>query len=112
MIEYSYSYTNTTNPGCPNKNGAIHQASKDIAWATLQPFCSTYLGYTTPVKTVSVTATATVQQPNKRALSTPAVLTKYPVTVISSACSLLATPVTTTAVTTVTVATVTATYSA
>ncbi|GAB7357372.1 hypothetical protein MBLNU459_g8315t3 [Dothideomycetes sp. NU459] len=124
LIEYSYAYSNSTNPGTANYNGAVHQASKDISYSTLQSFCSSYLGYSVPISTVSATSTVTqlttatsvttvtvtsgaaakraIQAGNhKRALSTPAVLTKYPATVLSAACSLQATQATTTALTTV-----------
>ncbi|KAG9653644.1 glycoside hydrolase, partial [Aureobasidium melanogenum] len=121
MIEYSYTFTNTSNPGFNPKqgdtNGAVHQASIDIKYATLQPFCSSAFGYSAPVATVTpstvvtplvtstvlstITATAEVY---KRAavtdasasLSTPAVLKKYPFSVLSSACSMVAAQATTT----------------
>ena len=96
-----------------------------IKYSTLQPFCSTLLGYsaplatavvystTTPVVTNTVTATSTVtvsQAAAKRdvSTSTPNVLTKYPATVLSSACSMLVTQVTSTS----TVATVTSVSTA
>lgn len=137
MIEYSFMYSNSTNAGTANANAAVRQASKDISWATYQPFCSSYLGYTIPVSTVVTTTTTTrittaivsvtapasstiyhkrddatnvtasipdsilalmkvpeateTAQNQKRALSTPAVLTKYPTAVLSSACQLQAT---------------------
>ena len=106
MIEYSYGYSNKANPGAACANCAVHQASKEIAYSTLQPYCSSLLGYsattatatvsayTTPVVTltdvVGVTVTVTAGQ-QKRALSTPAGLTKYPGAIITSACSLQAT---------------------
>ncbi|KAK5123636.1 hypothetical protein LTR85_002674 [Meristemomyces frigidus] len=127
MIDYSYSFTNSTGMVSPNKNGAVHQASIDITYATLQTYCSTLLGYATPLATVTSTttitpvltstntelATATVtvtvaaqkkrwdfggkpyaaNQKRQTAVSTPAVLTKYPATVVSSACQLVATAV-------------------
>ena len=153
MIEYSYTFTNSSSAGGPNKNGAIHQASKDITYSTLQSYCSNILGYSTPLATVTATATITpvttvstsilvsiatvtstapangkrqdsssstlpilqltrdpVATANKRALSTPDVLTKYPATVVSSACSLVATAATSTSTITVS-ATVTASPS-
>ena len=151
LIEYSYTFSNSTNPGSANKNGAVHQASQAISYSSLQTYCSTLLGYTTPVTTVQATttgATVTVTNTvtnsytttlqkrddavvttvplaalmhiptsgssdiatssvtvitissdssnNKRGLSTPAGLTQYPGDVITSACSLEASPVTTT----------------
>jgi hypothetical protein len=127
LIEYSYSFSNLTNPGAASPDAAIHQASKDISYSTLQSFCSSYLGYSTAVTTVTTTATfspftvvtvypypTTTVQPAKRSagsLSTPDVLTKYPSAILSSACSLQATPVsgTSTLVSTVTTTLVTST---
>ncbi|PNS16124.1 hypothetical protein CAC42_4525 [Sphaceloma murrayae] len=154
LIQNSYSVSNKTNPGAACKDCAVRQMSKDVAWHTLQPYCSTLLGYDKPVKTAtvvsSVTATvfetktsitslagspvqrrqasatstfkqllwptaifanasasasATVQK--RAAASTPDVLTKYPLPVQSSACSLQATAMTTTVTATSTVASVT-----
>ncbi|THX40686.1 hypothetical protein D6D08_10642, partial [Aureobasidium pullulans] len=65
------------NPLDGDVKGAVYQAVADIKWSSLQPFCSTYLGYNT------ATATAT---------TLPYDLAKYPATVISSACSMQATP--------------------
>lgn len=142
MIQYSFAYSNATNPGKVDANAAIHQASRDVSYSTLQPFCSSYLGYTIPsttttttitsapvttttttaVTTTTVTSTplsparrdeedqpdypasilAAMRPPDaptlveKRALSTPAVLTKYPTQILSAACSLQATPATVT----------------
>ncbi|CAJ2513066.1 Uu.00g011850.m01.CDS01 [Anthostomella pinea] len=75
LFEYSYAYSNLANAGVPSVNAAAHQASVDISYATLQPFCTSYLA--TPSVTIA---------------STPAVLTKYPATVLSSACSMQITP--------------------
>ncbi|KAI4849254.1 hypothetical protein E4T44_03458 [Aureobasidium sp. EXF-8845] len=165
-VDYSFGYAKTDaglDPLVGDKNGAIYQAVADIKWNKLQPYCSSALGYTTPVvtsytttfttpvsvATVSTTTTtyivprqkrdatasaaasttfdglpmvplysdavssavaamsseASANQNRKRALptSTPADLQKYPATVISSACSLQATPVTVTSTPTVVV---------
>ncbi|THY74191.1 hypothetical protein D6C93_10421 [Aureobasidium pullulans] len=77
------------------------------------PFCSAYLGYSIPVSTVTSVATTvpvvtstsysttTVSPKNdKRALSIPADLSKYPATVVSSACSMQATKPSSTSTTT------------
>lgn len=139
MISYSFAYSNIDDPGAACKECAVNQASKDIDDSTLQPFCSTLLGYSTPLRTVtdlttttpiSTTTTTTtvtsVTTPEvvlkKRqdesltpaiatsgtwivktlvALTlaardvspTPDVLTKYPPSILTSACSLVATPV-------------------
>jgi hypothetical protein len=126
MIEYSYTFTNTSNPGFNPKKGdtvgAVYQAIKDIKYATLQPFCSAALGYSALVATVTPTSfvtpiitstaysttTTTASVVNKRAavtvaaasVSTPAVLSKYPASVMSSACSLLVSQATSTSTST------------
>jgi hypothetical protein len=125
MIEYSYTFTNTSNPGFNPKKGdtvgAVYQAVKDIKYATLQPFCSAALGYSALVATVTPTSSITTLTTNtvfststttasidKRAavtsdsssLSTPAVLKKYPATVMSSACSMLVSQATSTSTST------------
>ena len=126
MIEYSYTFTNTSDPGFNPKKGdtvgAVYQAVKDIKYATLQPFCSAALGYSALVATVTPTSfvtpmatstvfsttTTTASIIEKRSfvtsvstlLSTPAVLSKYPATVMSSACSILVSQATTTSVST------------
>lgn len=141
MIQYSFAYSNATNPGAVDANAAIHQASRDVSYSTLQPFCSSYLGYSVPSTTITTTITsapvtttttttattttvggtnvqpfkrdggdpdfpdsilalmkgfATTPAVEKRALSTPAVLTKYPSSILSAACSMQATPATST----------------
>ncbi|KAI5272739.1 hypothetical protein E4T47_04101 [Aureobasidium subglaciale] len=125
MIEYSYTFTNASNSGFDPKkgdtNGAVHQASVDIQYATLQPFCSSALGYTALLATVTPTTiethvvtntilqtTTTTASINKRSaftvasspLSTPAVLTKYPASIVSSACSMLVSQATSTSTST------------
>ncbi|THW66062.1 hypothetical protein D6D20_01557 [Aureobasidium pullulans] len=82
VVNYSFGFAKTANSSDINPldgdvKGAVYQAVADIKWSSLQPFCSTYLGYNT------ATATAT---------SLPYDLAKYPATVISSACSMQATP--------------------
>lgn len=118
-VQFSYAFSNATNPGLPNKDAAIYQASKDIVVSTLQPFCSTYLGYndlkayvtrtTTKIPVSTVTTTTTIKTKAKRAASTgmPEALTKYPGSVVSSACSMLVTAVPKTGTSTVATVTVT-----
>jgi len=127
LIQNSYSYSNTSNPGAPNPVGAIHQARGAIAGSnSLQSYCSSLLGATagaaatvtktvatvTPQTTVATTITTTVTSGgaggttfpvNKRATSssTPAALSNYLPSIISAACSLIVTP-NTAAATTVT----------
>lgn len=123
MIQYSYTFTNASNAGFDPKkgdtSGAVHQASVDIQYATLQPFCSSALGYSallatvTPTTIVTPLATSTVfvtttttASINKRDLSTPAVLTKYPASIITSACSMLVSQATSTSTLTAPVSTI------
>lgn len=58
-IQYSFAYSNSADPGAPCKDCAVHQASRDISYSSLQPYCSSLLGYTIPVATATVTATQT-----------------------------------------------------
>ncbi|KAG9604512.1 hypothetical protein KCU77_g691, partial [Aureobasidium melanogenum] len=106
LIEYSYGYpvsgSHGLSPKPGDKQGAIYQAVKDMSYypasltSTFQPFCSSILGYSagsTTVTTATVTPISYTTVTNviyQRAASTnptPAVLTKYPATVVSSACS-------------------------
>ncbi|RDW75475.1 hypothetical protein BP6252_06617 [Coleophoma cylindrospora] len=111
LIQSSYTYTNKTNAGAPDKKCAVAQASVQISYSTLQSFCTAYLGYVVPSATATTTVvatvtsteidTATVQAIPKRAVAVPNVLSMYPSSVLSSACSLQATsPSTVTATTT------------
>ncbi|KAK5118683.1 hypothetical protein LTR85_007889 [Meristemomyces frigidus] len=110
LIEYSYTYSNKTNPGTACKSCAIAQATQEISWSSEQPFCSTLLGVSaatstatapqtvTPVTTVTVASTTkviSVIAKRSVAQSTPPNLTKYPASVISSACSLVISSTTT-----------------
>ena len=129
-IASSFSYSNTTDPGKPKLPCDVAAAKSAIIASSLQPFCSTLLGYTTPVSTivatefttvpattvvntvspVTTTTTTVTQAPQKRDVvgpATPAALTSFPASAVSAACSLQATPVTETVTTsTTTVATV------
>jgi hypothetical protein len=162
-IQYSFSYSNITNPGSADPVAAVYQARNDIKWPanSAQPYCSSILGYTTPVVTTTVvttstplatttttdiktdlttttvisptTTTVTSTKPfadkrdlewtsiapttinghlamalptlpiplpadavRKRDIALPSVLSKYPANIITSACSLAASPVTVT----------------
>src|SRR5690242_3865629 len=129
-IASSYSYSNTADPGKPKLPCDVAAAKSAIIASSLQPFCSTLLGYTTPVSTVIATEFTTVpattvvntispvttitttvtQAPQKRDIAnsgTPAALTTFAASAVSAACSLQATPVTETSTTsTTTVATI------
>ncbi|KAI5247013.1 hypothetical protein E4T42_06178 [Aureobasidium subglaciale] len=119
FVGYSYTFSNAISQGVPpkqgDKKGAIYQAAVDMKYdssslsSVFQPFCTSVLGYSNPLvtatalttitpivsSTVMVTSTVTANANGKRAasssLSTPAVLTKYPASVVASACSLIAT---------------------
>ncbi|TGO20685.1 hypothetical protein BPAE_0274g00050 [Botrytis paeoniae] len=136
LIGLSYTYTNATDPGLTSgdKTCAVAQASVEISYLSLQPYCSTLLGFAADTVTASTTITSTFTStvisqatttvpndplpkrsdvpmhlvngtplipsmvanntvtPAKRSVAaTPAGLTKYPGTVISSACSAQAT---------------------
>lgn len=115
FVRYSYTLGNLTSVapahGTGDPKGAIYQARQDMTYfpssltSTFLPFCSSVLGFvastssvtvlttTTPIVTVTSLVTVT-SQPMRRAVTpttTPAVLTKYPGTVISAACKLLVT---------------------
>ncbi|KAI4639167.1 hypothetical protein J4E93_009345 [Alternaria ventricosa] len=116
-IASSYSYSNTADPGKPKLPCDVAAAKSAIVASSLQPFCSTFLGYTTQVSAVIATVTATVpattvvitnapvttttttvtQSPRKRDVAvqdTPAALADFAPSAVSAACSLQATPVT------------------
>ncbi|KAK6819440.1 hypothetical protein PG987_015923 [Apiospora arundinis] len=59
-IAYSYSFVNSTNPGKPAIPCNVASATSAIKSATLQPYCSSLLGYTTPVTTATQSAFVTV----------------------------------------------------
>ncbi|KAI4940733.1 hypothetical protein J4E86_010705 [Alternaria arbusti] len=129
-IASSYSYSNTADPGKPKLPCDVAAAKSAIIASSLQPFCSTFLGYTTQVSTViatefttvpattvvntitpvTTTTTTVTQAPRKRDVAgpdTPAGLAEFAPSAVSAACSLQATPITATATTsTTTVATV------
>jgi len=63
-VDYSFGFSKIASasdidPTVGDVNGAKYQAVADIKWSSLQPFCSSYLGYTTPVSTFVATATLT-----------------------------------------------------
>ncbi|KAI1358619.1 hypothetical protein F5Y08DRAFT_110903 [Xylaria arbuscula] len=57
---YSFTYANTTSPGSPRIPCPVVSASSLIAASTLEPYCNTLLGYTTPVITTTQVDTLTV----------------------------------------------------
>lgn len=59
-ISYSYSFVNSTNPGQPAIPCNVASAASAIKSASLQPYCSSLLGYTTPVTTATESTTVTV----------------------------------------------------
>ncbi|KAF9870602.1 hypothetical protein CkaCkLH20_11908 [Colletotrichum karsti] len=70
-IFHSFSYTNSTNPGKPRIPCPVASASSTIVQSTLQPYCSTLLGYTTPTTTATQTAFATVPSTTVTSTVTP-----------------------------------------
>ncbi|CAD0049870.1 unnamed protein product [Aureobasidium pullulans] len=126
---YSYTFTNATNAGGPAVPCAVASASRIIGSSTLQPFCSTLLGFNAPTSTATVvfspastirstttpavsslTSTIVVTSfvststitPKKRDLQIPAALTSFAASIVSSACRLQASSATTSVLTTVT----------
>lgn len=62
LIEYSFAYSNGTNPGSPNPTAAAYQARNDIQLPanSAQSYCSSILSYTTPIATATITSTLTL----------------------------------------------------
>ncbi|KAJ9666778.1 hypothetical protein H2201_003182 [Coniosporium apollinis] len=107
-VSQSYSYAVAVDADYVSSARSIIQAS------TLQPFCSSLLSYTTPMTTVETTVTAlnvktqttvvtqtrtsttTVLGYHRRSagLATPAALTDFAASILTSTCSAQATPVT------------------
>ncbi|THY05458.1 hypothetical protein D6D01_09999 [Aureobasidium pullulans] len=59
-IDYSFGYAKTDagiDPLVGDAVGAKYQAIAGIKWSSLQPFCSTYLGFKTALATITTTAT-------------------------------------------------------
>ncbi|KAI4746529.1 hypothetical protein E4T50_03130 [Aureobasidium sp. EXF-12298] len=129
LVSYSFGFPKA-NPGIDptvgDANGAKYQAVADIKWSSLQPFCSTLLGYSNAVSSVTATiatttvftsssaTTTTVTQdlPYKKrqaAQTTPAGLAKYQASVLSGACSLVVASPTGVSTTTVATSVVTST---
>lgn len=70
-IDYSYFYTNTTDAGEPRIPCDVASASSIIVTSTLQPYCSTLLGYTTPVSTSTTMVFSTVPSLTVTSTTTP-----------------------------------------
>jgi len=113
LIASSWSFSNVTQAGTACASCAIDQATRLIKASSLQPYCSSILGYTTPVVTATVTTVSSAATTTtiistvvvtdvvpvtstmfeKRAAPTPAALTQYPASIISAACSAVASSV-------------------
>jgi hypothetical protein len=81
-VDYSFGYAKTDaglDPLVGDATGAKYQAVADIKWNTLQPYCSSLLGYTTPVTTITTMTTVT---PLTTAVSTTTIFTGDPVPVL------------------------------
>ncbi|THY30948.1 hypothetical protein D6D01_03050 [Aureobasidium pullulans] len=83
-VQFSYSFSNITNPGTtPNKAAAVAQAKEEIAYSTLQGYCSTLLAYNDlnayvtatstkiPVSTVTTTTTLKIKASSSSSSSSP-----------------------------------------
>ncbi|KAH0372127.1 hypothetical protein KCU65_g1426, partial [Aureobasidium melanogenum] len=101
-IGFSYTFSNKTNGGSPRYPCNVASAKSAIVSASLQPYCSSLLGFNAASATQTVTVTPTVKATTfttvgaaakRDATSTPSALQKYPASVITSACGLAATSV-------------------
>ncbi|KAF4549282.1 Hypothetical protein D9617_22g066270 [Elsinoe fawcettii] len=59
LVRSSYAVSNKTDPGAPCKNCAVRQASKDVSWHSLKPYCSQTLGRVAATTTVTIASTNT-----------------------------------------------------
>ncbi|KAH0367752.1 hypothetical protein KCU65_g4429, partial [Aureobasidium melanogenum] len=122
-VDYSFGYaanpsSSDIDPTVGDAKGAAYQAVADIKWSSLQPFCSTLLGWTVPVTsvtalttitpTVTSTVFSTTTLAKRAAQTTPGGLSKYQASVLSSACSMVVTSPTITSTTIVATSTATA----
>ncbi|OCL15259.1 hypothetical protein AOQ84DRAFT_358179 [Glonium stellatum] len=80
-IAYSYSFVNSTDPGRPAIPCPVASATSVIKAQTLQPYCSSLLGYTTPLTTVVSTESTAV--PSTTIVDTSIPLTTTTVTTTS-----------------------------
>ncbi|KAG9832415.1 hypothetical protein KCU98_g12821, partial [Aureobasidium melanogenum] len=101
-IGFSYTFSNSTNGGQPRYPCNVASASSAIVSASLQPYCSSLLGFNPASATQTITVTPTVKATTlttvgaaakRDATSTPSALQKYPASVITSACGLAASSV-------------------
>ncbi|KAI5239551.1 hypothetical protein E4T47_09330 [Aureobasidium subglaciale] len=138
VVDYSFGYSKIDAGSDPvatgDRTGAVYQARQDMTYnaasltSTFLPYCSSLLGFTQAVTTVTPSATTTPvttstiivtqtafakrdklgQDRVPAPIVTPAVLTKYPAAIQSGACSLVASqptgPASTVTANTVTVA--------
>ena len=80
-IAYSYSFVNSTDPGKPAIPCPVASATSVIKAQTLQPYCSSLLGYTTPVTTIVSTESTAV--PSTTVVDTSIPLTTTTITTTS-----------------------------
>ncbi|KAJ9644470.1 hypothetical protein H2199_003433 [Coniosporium tulheliwenetii] len=120
-IAFSYSFVDSQDPGKPAIPCDVAAATSLIKTSSLEPFCTNLLGYAAPTETISYTVTTTLpvtafetsgvvtamftttafttvtkQHWRKRGVLTPEALATIPPSVVSAACGLRATKVTTT----------------
>lgn len=80
-IAYSYSFVNSTDPGKPAIPCPVASATSVIKAQTLQPYCSSLLGYTTPITTIVSTQSTAV--PSTTVVDTSIPLTTTTITTTS-----------------------------
>lgn len=74
-IAYSYTFVDSTNPGKPMLPCDVASATSIIKTSSLQPFCSSLLGFTTPLTTVTIPTIVTVPSATVTETVTPVVTT-------------------------------------
>ncbi|CAD0097303.1 unnamed protein product [Aureobasidium mustum] len=84
---YSYTSTNATSSGGPAIDCQVASASRIIGSSTLQPFCSTFLGFDPATTTITVTTTPSTTT----TVTTNSAAVKVTTTITSTVTSLVAT---------------------
>ena len=80
-IAYSYTFVNSTDAGKPAIPCPVAYATSAILTNTLQPYCSSLLGYTTPI--ITVVSTASTAVPSITLVETSIPITTATITVTS-----------------------------
>ncbi|CAD0088339.1 unnamed protein product [Aureobasidium mustum] len=88
-IDFSYTFSNSTDGGQPRYPCNVASAKSAIVSASLQPYCSSVLSNGATQTATATNTLATVNANDKsQTTATPSALTKYPASVIASACAL------------------------